>query len=77
MTQDLPPRSTAALDAAIEHQRAGRLAEAERLYAEILRRDTGNLRAAHELGIVQLGLGRADAAEASFARALQIAPNHV
>src|SRR5258708_11141397 len=76
MTQNLPRSSTADMDAAVAHDRAGRLVEAERLYAGVLRGDPGNLSAAHSLGLVQLRLGRADAAEASFARALQIAPTY-
>jgi Flp pilus assembly protein TadD len=76
MTQDLPRSATAEMDAAVAHDRAGRLAEAEQLYADVVRRDPKNLDAAHRLGLVQLRQGRAEAAEASFARALQIAPNH-
>ena len=77
MTQDQPRSSTADMAAAVAHDRAGRLDEAEQLYARVLRNDSKNLNAAHSLGLVQLRLGRAEAAEASFARTLQLAPNHV
>ena len=76
MTQDQPRSPAADMAAAVAHDRAGRLAEAEQLYADVVRRDPKNPDAAHRLGLIQLRQGRAEAAEASFARALQIAPNH-
>ncbi|WP_372785609.1 tetratricopeptide repeat protein [Phenylobacterium sp.] len=74
MSQDFPTSLAADMEAAVAHDRAGRLEEAERRYAEILAREADTLAAAFNLGLVQLRRGRPEAAEASFARALQIAP---
>lgn len=47
-----------ALEAAIEHHRAGRRAEAESLYRQVLAVDSGNFDALHLLGVVQLQSGK-------------------
>ena len=62
------------LAAAIEHHRAGRLAEAERLYRLVCAADPQNARAFHLGGIVAQQLGRPDAADL-VGRALALAPN--
>jgi predicted O-linked N-acetylglucosamine transferase (SPINDLY family) len=55
-------RSEQTLAAAMAHHRAGRLAEAERLYRLACNSDPGNARAFHLLGVVAHQLGRPDAA---------------
>ena len=62
------------LAAAMEHHRAGRLAEAERLYRLACAADPLNARAVHLLGVVAHQLGRPDAVDL-VARALALAPN--
>ncbi len=55
-------RSEHQLAAAMAHHRAGRLAEAERLYRLVCDNDPKNARAFHLLGVVAHQLGRPDAA---------------
>ncbi len=55
-------RSEQTLAAAMAHHRAGRLAEAERLYQSVCDTDPGNARAFHLYGVVAHQLGRPDAA---------------
>jgi protein O-GlcNAc transferase len=57
-----PGRSEQTLAAAMAHHRAGRLAEAERLYRLACDADPKNARAFHLLGVVAHQLRRADAA---------------
>src|SRR5215831_983194 len=71
---DLERRSAEQLAAAIEHQRAGRLAEAERLYRLVAAADPQNVRALHLLGVVGHQLGRRDAADL-VGRALALRPD--
>jgi predicted O-linked N-acetylglucosamine transferase (SPINDLY family) len=59
---------------ALEHHRAGRLAEAERLYREICAADPNRFDALHGLGVVAHQLGRADAADV-LQRALALRPD--
>jgi tetratricopeptide (TPR) repeat protein len=54
----------------LEHHRAGRLGEAERLYREILRLDGGNADALHSLGMVALQTGHNDAAAELIRKAI-------
>jgi protein O-GlcNAc transferase len=70
---DVKRRSVQQLSAAIEHHRAGRLGEAERLYRLVCAADPGNARAFHLLGVVAHQLGRADSA-ALVGRAIALAP---
>jgi tetratricopeptide (TPR) repeat protein len=65
------------LEAAVAHHRAGRLAEAEKLYREVLARDPHQLRATHNLGAVRLAQRDFANAEAIFARVLALDPAHV
>ena len=46
----------------MDHHRAGRLAEAERLYQSVCDSDPNNARAFHLRGVVAHQLGRPDAA---------------
>jgi protein O-GlcNAc transferase len=62
------------LAAAMEHHRAGRLAEAERLYRLVCAADPVNARALHLLGIVAHQLGKPDAVDI-VGRARALAPN--
>jgi predicted O-linked N-acetylglucosamine transferase (SPINDLY family) len=62
------------LFAALEHHRAGRLNEAERLYRLVCAADPKNARAFHLLGVVAHQLGRRDAAEL-VGRALALRPD--
>ncbi len=55
-------RSEQTLAAAMEHHRAGRLIDAERLYRSVCDADPKNARAFHLLGVVAHQLKRPDAA---------------
>jgi protein O-GlcNAc transferase len=67
-------RSEQTLAAAINHHRAGRLAEAEQLYRRVCDDDPHNARAFHLRGVVVHQLGRPDAA-ALVGRAVTLDPN--
>ena len=60
--------------AALEHHKAGRLAEAERLYRQVCAADPRHAAALHRLGVVAHQLGRPDAA-ALLQRAAALQPN--
>jgi protein O-GlcNAc transferase len=70
---DAKRQSAQQLAAATAHHRAGRLAEAERLYRLASAADPDNARAFHLLGVVAHQLGRPDAAEL-VGRALALDP---
>jgi len=70
---DVKRRSAELVAAAMEHHRAGRLGEAERLYRLACAADAGNARAFHLLGVVAHQLGRHDAADL-LGRALALEP---
>jgi protein O-GlcNAc transferase len=59
---------------ALEHHRAGRLVEAERLYREVCAADPNHGESFHRLGVVAHQLGRPDAAE-FLARAVALKPD--
>ena len=61
--------------AAIAHHRAGRLAEAENGYRQVLKVDPMRADAHTNLGAVLFELGRIDEAAASYGRALEISPD--
>jgi len=61
-------------DQAIALQRSGRLAEAERLYLEVLAQDSQDFAARHLLGVVRAQSGRLDQALADIEDALKIRP---
>jgi protein O-GlcNAc transferase len=60
--------------AALDHHKAGRLAEAERLYRQVCAADSLHAPARHRLGVIAHQLGRPDAA-VLLERAAALAPN--
>ncbi len=68
-----PERRMMAL--AAEHQKEGRLSEAEQLYRRVLREHPRNVDAMRLLGGIAAGAGRADEAERLLERAVAIAPD--
>ncbi len=65
----------ARLQVAIAHHQAGRLAEAESIYKDVLRADPANGPAHNNLGIAYKAHGKLDEANACYRRALKINPN--
>jgi tetratricopeptide (TPR) repeat protein len=63
------------LEAAVAHHQAGRLAEAEALYNEILAQQSDHADAMHLLGVAAGQTGRLDLAEDLMRRAIRIKPN--
>jgi tetratricopeptide (TPR) repeat protein len=70
-----PVRKTLAL--AAEHQREGRMQEAERAYRSVLRSHPKNVDALRLLGRVAYAAGRLEEAERLFRRAIEQAPDFV
>lgn len=68
------PSSSEALAAAIEHHRAGRFAEAERIYRHILRDHPDHAAALHLLGLIAHEAGRHDVAIEHIRRAIALLP---
>jgi tetratricopeptide (TPR) repeat protein len=68
-----PERRMMAL--AAEHQKEGRLEEAEHLYRRILRHDPGNVDAMRLLALIAVGAGRHNEAESLLQRAIALAPD--
>lgn len=62
------------LDLAIEHQRAGRLADAESSYLDVLRGQPERADAWHLLGVIAYQRGQCDAAIERIARAIELSP---
>ena len=62
------------LDIAMEHHRAGRLAEAEAAYRQLLTADPRNPQVLHLLGMVVLQQGKPDQALPLLRSAAMIAP---
>ncbi|HEU4516324.1 MAG TPA: sulfotransferase, partial [Steroidobacteraceae bacterium] len=62
---------------AAEHQRAGRLAEAEGIYREILQRDPRNVEALRLLALIAMHGEHYGQAEQLLKRAVEIAPNYL
>src|ERR1043166_159949 len=72
-TETSPPMTPAeAFNAAMRHHQAGQLAEAERLYAQVLATEPGHLHALVLSGALAHMAGRNDDAVALFSRALAI-----
>jgi protein O-GlcNAc transferase len=64
-----------ALDLAVQHHRAARLAEAEGLYRQILAQQPTHVDAMHFLGVIALQAGHHDAAVELISRAISLKPN--
>ena len=62
------------LDSGLEHHRAGRIVDAERIYCAALDRDPDNAEAHHLLGLLCYERGRADDAISRFESAAALAP---
>ncbi len=67
-----PPEIALWFDAALDHQQAGRTAEAARLYDRILAADPSHLNSLQNLGLIALLAGRHDLAVNQFTRALAL-----
>jgi len=63
------------LDQAVEHHRAGRLGDAERLYREILAQDSRHADALHLLGLIAHQVARHDIAVELIGQAIAVNPN--
>ena len=63
-------------EAAIGHHRAGRLAEAERLYRQILSQQPGHADALHLLGVIAQQVGQYDVAVELIGRAVAVQPTY-
>jgi tetratricopeptide (TPR) repeat protein/SAM-dependent methyltransferase len=68
----VPPGIQALLDRAYRDQKAGRLAEAERGYRELLTREPRHVGALHLLGMVGMQTGRSEMALELIGRAIQL-----
>lgn len=69
--------SWALLHAAVEHQRGGRLAEAQKLYERVLRSEPKNADALHLLGLVLIERGTTERGFQLLRRAVAYAPRSV
>jgi predicted TPR repeat methyltransferase len=67
---------TGSIGDAIAHHQAGRLAEAEALYLDLLRRDANDVDALHYLGVLRMGQDRPDEAIGLLRKALPRAPRN-
>jgi protein O-GlcNAc transferase len=65
-----------AFDLALQHQRAGRLPEAERIYRQILAQNPNHIDSLLNLGILAQQLDRNDLAVEFFRRAVALNPNY-
>ncbi|MEA2707913.1 MAG: protein O-GlcNAc transferase [Phycisphaerales bacterium] len=64
-----------ALSVAVEHHRAGRLAQAETIYRQVLAADPNQADALHLLGMIAQQAGQHQHAEQLLARAIRVQPN--
>jgi protein O-GlcNAc transferase len=64
-----------ALQLALAHHQAGRLAEAEALYRQILTQQPNHTDSLHLLGVIALQFGRDDVAVDLISKAISIKPN--
>jgi predicted O-linked N-acetylglucosamine transferase (SPINDLY family) len=64
-----------ALQRAVQHHQAGQLAEAEKLYRQVLAAEPNHPDALHLLGMVALKAGRLDEADVLISRAIALMPN--
>ncbi|WP_131989384.1 tetratricopeptide repeat protein [Chthoniobacter flavus] len=65
-----------AFDLALQHHQAGRLAEAEGLYRQILAVQPDHAQALHLLGVIALQMGQHEAAENLLRRSIAMAPDN-
>jgi Tetratricopeptide repeat len=75
----IPPQASeldAALQAAVQHHRAGRLSEAQRIYLDILRVVPDHPVVNNSLGIALKGQGKSDEAAAVFQRLVAVASDY-
>src|SRR5438270_5532221 len=63
-----------ALELALQHHQAGRLAEAEPIYRRVLAQEPNNVDALHLLGMIALQVGQHDAAIDLIRRAISLNP---
>jgi predicted O-linked N-acetylglucosamine transferase (SPINDLY family) len=63
------------LESGMSHHRAGRLAEAERIYCEILTRQPDHPEALHLLGVLTAQFGKSDAGMELIRRAIRLKPD--
>ncbi|WP_420477187.1 tetratricopeptide repeat protein, partial [Noviherbaspirillum sp. ST9] len=68
------PAGTLSIGLAFEHHRAGRLAEAEHIYRELIKQDPANVDALHSLGLVYHQRGDHTTAEFIIRKALDLMP---
>lgn len=66
----------AALTAALAHHQAGRIAQAERIYGQILAAQPNNADVLHLLGLIALHAGRSDDAVGLIERAIALKPDN-
>ena len=74
-TAPQPAALEAALHQALVHHRAGRLAEAERIYRDILRARPGHPGISNNLGLTLKDQGKLEEAAATFQRLLAVTPD--
>jgi tetratricopeptide (TPR) repeat protein len=72
----MPAVADTMLLAAIEHQRAGRLAEAEALYRSVLAAEPGHGQALYLYGLLLLNSGRSHHAATALEQAAAVRPGH-
>ena len=63
-----------AFDLALQHHQAGRLAEAEQLYRQILAVEPAHAEASHRLGLIAMGAGHLEPAEELIRKAIALLP---
>jgi tetratricopeptide (TPR) repeat protein len=61
-----------AVETALAHHQAGRLAQAEQIYRQVLQADPRNAGAMHLLGLIAIQVGRYDAAVEQITRAIRL-----
>ncbi len=66
-----------AMESAVRHHRAGRLARAERLYKQILKARPDHLAARNNLGVALRAQGKLDESAACYRRVIEINPGYV
>ena len=71
------PTVAEAMSAALSHHQAGRLAEAEQLYRQILAVEANNVGAWYFLGVMAHQLGRHDVAVECISRAVALKPDYI